>query len=154
MSRVWGGLRSALWSVIFLFSGTALLHAAALPAGPALPALPAEPPTEPLFGLGMTFNGFLVINTVGGRIATLDRRSLRLIDVSQTPETEEVFSNSFATSREAKGGAIYVASNRKMYRFVVDAGGGLPGSARRKLPPPIDCVKTRSLFANHDSIDR
>ncbi|MFM2111039.1 MAG: hypothetical protein RLZZ372_1963 [Pseudomonadota bacterium] len=85
--------------------------------------------TDSVFGLGMTFNGFLVINTVGGKIATLDRRSLRLIDVYRTPETEEVFSNSFATSREAKGGAVYVASNRKMYRLVVDARGRIHSDA-------------------------
>jgi len=85
--------------------------------------------TDSVFGLGMTFNGFLVINTVGGKIATLDRRSLRLIDVYGTPETEEVFSNSFATSREAKGGAVYVASNRKMYRLVVDARGRIRSDA-------------------------
>ena len=85
--------------------------------------------TDSVFGLGMTFNGFLVINTVGGKIATLDRRSLRLIDVYGTPETEEVFSNSFATSREAKGGAVYVASNRKMYRLVVDARGRIHSDA-------------------------
>lgn len=85
--------------------------------------------TDSVFGLGMTFNGFLVINTVGGKIATLDRRSLRLIDVYRTPETEEVFSNSFATSREAKGGAVYVASNRKMYRLVVDARGRIRSDA-------------------------
>jgi hypothetical protein len=86
--------------------------------------------TDSVFGLGMTFNGFLVINTVGGRIATLDRRSLRLIDVYQTPEPEEVFSNSFATSREAQGGAVYVASNRKLYRFVVDAHGRIRTDGR------------------------
>ena len=85
--------------------------------------------TDSVFGLGMTFNGFLVINTVGGKIATLDRRSLHLIDVYGTPETEEVFSNSFATSREAKGGAVYVASNRKMYRLVVDARGRIRSDA-------------------------
>jgi hypothetical protein len=85
--------------------------------------------TDSVFGLGMTFNGFLVINTVGGKIATLDRRSLRLIDVYRTPETEEVFSNSFATSREAKGGAVYVPSNRKMYRLVVDARGRIHSDA-------------------------
>lgn len=86
--------------------------------------------TDSVFGLGMTFNGYLVINTVGGRIATLDRRTLRLIDVYTTPEPEEVFSNSFATSREARGGAVYVASNRKMYRFVVDARGRIRTDAR------------------------
>ena len=85
--------------------------------------------TDSVFGLGMTFNGFLVINTVGGKIATLDRRSLHLIDVYGTPETEEVYSNSFATSREAKGGAVYVASNRKMYRLVVDARGRIRSDA-------------------------
>jgi hypothetical protein len=52
-----------------------------------------------------------------------------LIDVYGTPETEEVFSNSFATSREAKGGAVYVASNRKMYRLVVDARGRIRSDA-------------------------
>lgn len=86
--------------------------------------------SDSVFGLGMTFNGFLVINTVGGRIATLDRQSLQLIDVYVSPEAEEVFSNSFATSREAGGGAVYVASNRKMYRFVIDATGRIRTDAR------------------------
>ncbi|MBU6379175.1 MAG: hypothetical protein KJS95_11670 [Gammaproteobacteria bacterium] len=79
--------------------------------------------TDSVFGLGMTFNGFLVINTVGGRIATLDRRSLRLIDVFVASDPEELFSNSFATSDEVDGGAVYVASNRRMYRLVVDRTG-------------------------------
>ena len=85
--------------------------------------------TDSVFGLGMTFNGFLVINTVGGRIATLDRRSLELIDVYEAADPAEVFSNSFATSDEARGGAVYVASNRKMYRLVIDARGRIRSDA-------------------------
>jgi hypothetical protein len=85
--------------------------------------------TDSVFGLGMTFNGYLVINTVGGRIATLDRRSLRLLDVYTAADPQEVFSNSFATSDEAEGGAVYVASNRRMYRLVVDARGRIHDDA-------------------------
>lgn len=79
--------------------------------------------TDSVFGLGMSFNGYLVINTVGGVIATLDRRTLKLIDVYRSPGADEVITNSFATSDEAGGGAIYVASNRNMYRFVIDRRG-------------------------------
>lgn len=84
--------------------------------------------TDSVFGLGMTFNGFIVVNTVGGRIITLDRRTLRMIDVYRAQDPVEVFSNSFATSEEAGGGAIYVASNKRMYRLVVDARGRIQGS--------------------------
>lgn len=84
--------------------------------------------TDSVFGLGMTFNGFLVVNTVGGRIVTLDRRTLRMIDVYRTADPAEVFSNSFATSEEAGGGAVYVASNKRMYRLVVDARGRIQDS--------------------------
>ncbi len=80
-------------------------------------------PTDTVFGLGMTFNGFLVINTIGGRIVTLDRQSLAVIDVYHAEAADEVFTNSFATSAECNGGAIYVASNTTMYRLVVDAQG-------------------------------
>lgn len=79
--------------------------------------------TDSVFGLGMSFNGYLVINTVGGIIATLDRNTLQLIDVYRAKDPRELFSNSFATSEEAGGGAIYVASNRRMYRLVVAADG-------------------------------
>jgi len=86
-------------------------------------------PTDTVFGLGMTFNGFLVVNTVGGRIITLDRRTLAPIDVYQARGEDEVFTNSFATSGEAGGGAIYVASNTTMYRLVVDATGHIHDDA-------------------------
>lgn len=84
--------------------------------------------TDSVFGLGMTFNGHLVVNTVGGRIVTLDRRTLRMIDVYRARDPAEVFSNSFATSEEAGGGAVYVASNKRMYRLVVDARGRIQDS--------------------------
>ncbi|MFZ9904162.1 MAG: hypothetical protein ACO3GE_02065 [Steroidobacteraceae bacterium] len=79
--------------------------------------------SDSVFGLGMSFNGYLVVNTVGGVIATLDRTSLELIDVYRARDPAELFSNSFATGDEASGGAIYVASNRRMYRLVVGADG-------------------------------
>lgn len=78
---------------------------------------------DAVFGLGMTFNGYLVINTLGGSIATLDRRSLQLIDVHRVTAADEVFTNSFATSPETAGGAVYVASNRSLYRLVIAADG-------------------------------
>lgn len=84
--------------------------------------------SDSVFGLGMTFNGFLVVNTVGGRIITLDRRTLKMIDVYRAADAAEVFSNSFATSEEAGGGAVYVASNKRMYRLVVDARGRIQDS--------------------------
>ncbi|NBU24533.1 MAG: hypothetical protein EBS39_02715 [Gammaproteobacteria bacterium] len=84
--------------------------------------------TDSVFGLGMTFNGHLVVNTVGGLIITLDRRTLRMIDVYRAKDPAEVFTNSFATSEEAGGGAVYVASNRRMYRLVVDAQGRIHDS--------------------------
>jgi hypothetical protein len=79
--------------------------------------------SDSVFGLGMTFNGFLVVNTVGGRIISLDRRTFRVIDVFAPTDPAELFTNSFATSEEASGGAVYVASNRKMYRLVIDLNG-------------------------------
>lgn len=75
------------------------------------------------FGLGMTFNGYLLVSTLGGRIATFDRRTLKMVDSFAVPEPDELFTNGFATSEEAGGGAVYVASNRRMYRLVVDAAG-------------------------------
>ena len=75
------------------------------------------------FGLGMTFNGYLLVSTLGGRIATFDRRTLRVVDTFAVPDPDELFTNGFATSAEAGGGAVYVASNRRMYRLVVDAAG-------------------------------
>lgn len=79
-------------------------------------------PSDSVFGLGMTFNGFLVVSTLGGTIATLDRDSFAVIDTYRAPEAE-VFTNGFATSPELAGGAVYIASNRQMYRLVVDAEG-------------------------------
>lgn len=75
------------------------------------------------FGLGMTFNGYLLVSTLGGRIATFDRRSLQLIDTYAVADPNELFTNGFATSPEVLGGAVYVASNHRMYRLVVDATG-------------------------------
>ena len=85
--------------------------------------------TDSVFGLGMSFNGYLVINTVGGIIATLDRSTLQLVDVYRAKDPRELFSNSFATSEEAGGGAIYVASNRRMYRLVVGSDGRISDDA-------------------------
>lgn len=79
-------------------------------------------PADSVFGLGMTFNGFLVVSTLGGTIATLDRDSFAVIDTYRAPGGE-VFTNGFATSPELDGGAVYIASNRKLYRFAVDAAG-------------------------------
>lgn len=76
-------------------------------------------PKDVVFGLGMTFNGYIVVSTLGGRVLTLDRHSLEVRDQIQLPLADEVITNSFATSEEAKGGAVYLASNQAMYRFVV-----------------------------------
>lgn len=75
------------------------------------------------FGLGMTFNGYLLVSTLGGRIATFDRRSLQLVDSFTVPDPDELFTNGFATSEELDGGAVYVASNHRMYRLAVDRAG-------------------------------
>jgi len=75
------------------------------------------------FGMGMTFNGFLVINTAGGKVVTLNRDTLELIDVFAVQGEDELFLNSFATGPEVDGGAVYVASNTTMYRLVVDGNG-------------------------------
>ncbi|AUX69024.1 hypothetical protein CHX26_05470 [Porphyrobacter sp. HT-58-2] len=79
-------------------------------------------PADSVFGLGMTFNGYLVVSTLGGTIATLDRDSFAVIDTYRAPEGE-VFTNGFATSPELGGGAVYIASNRKLYRLAVDDAG-------------------------------
>ena len=78
---------------------------------------------DSLFGMGMSFNGYLVVNTLGGKVVTLNRESLDVIDVYSVEGRDEVFLNSFATSEEADGGAVYVASNQNMYRLVVDKAG-------------------------------
>jgi hypothetical protein len=76
-----------------------------------------------MFGLGMTYNGYLVANTVGGKIITFDRNTLELVDTYTVKGEDELFLNSFATGPEADGGAVYVASNTTMYRLVIDARG-------------------------------
>lgn len=78
---------------------------------------------DALFGMGMTFNGYLVLNTVGGKVLTLRRDTLELVDTYSVAGADEVFLNSFATGQEAGGGAVYVASNQNMYRLIVDANG-------------------------------
>ncbi|MDD2058644.1 hypothetical protein N5D52_07995 [Pseudomonas sp. GD03860] len=80
-------------------------------------------PVDTAFGMGMTLNGYLVVNTMGGTVATLDRTTLKLIDSYRIEGTDEVFLNSFATGPEVDGGAVYVASNQNMYRLVVDKHG-------------------------------
>jgi hypothetical protein len=81
------------------------------------------------FGLGMTFNGYLVVSTLGGRIATFDRRTLQMVDSFVAPGVGELFTNGFTTSEEAGGGAVYVASNQRMYRLVVTADGRIRSDA-------------------------
>ena len=81
------------------------------------------------FGLGMTFNGYIVVSTLGGRIATFDRATLRMVDSFTVSDSDELFTNGFATSEEAGGGAVYVASNHRMYRLVVDAAGQIHSDA-------------------------
>lgn len=94
---------------------------------------------DTVFGLGMTFNGFLVVSTLGGQIATIDRDSLRIIDSYSTPGADELITNGFATSDEAGGGAIYVASNRRMYRFVVGPTGKISADeAQQAWSAPYD----------------
>jgi hypothetical protein len=80
-------------------------------------------PMDTTFGMGMTPNGFLVVNTMGGTVATLDRTTLKLIDSYRVQGSDELFLNSFATGPEVDGGAVYVASNQNMYRLVVDKQG-------------------------------
>ncbi|PRA56808.1 hypothetical protein CQ065_24955 [Pseudomonas sp. MYb187] len=82
-------------------------------------------PMDTAFGMGMTLNGYLVVNTMGGTVATLDRTTLKLIDTYRIEGNDEVFLNSFATGPEVDGGAVYVASNQNMYRLVVDKNGKL-----------------------------
>ncbi|MCL4672314.1 MAG: hypothetical protein KJZ64_05140 [Sphingomonadaceae bacterium] len=79
-------------------------------------------PADSVFGLGMTFNGYLVISTLGGTIATVDRETFTVIDRYRAPDGE-VFTNSFATSAELDGGAVYIASNRHMYRMRIGSDG-------------------------------
>jgi hypothetical protein len=74
-------------------------------------------------GMGMTFNGFLILNTVGGKIITLDPKTLKIVDTFSVKGDGELFLNGIATSEEADNGAVYVASNHNMYRLVVDANG-------------------------------
>ncbi|SPA39621.1 conserved exported hypothetical protein [Cupriavidus taiwanensis] len=76
-----------------------------------------------LLGMGMSYNGYLVLNTLGGRIVTLDRDTLNVVDVYTVAGDDELFMNGFATGPEAGGGAVYVASNTTMYRLVVDGNG-------------------------------
>lgn len=80
-------------------------------------------PSDVVFGLSMSFNGYLVLNTIGGKIVTLDRETFEIIDVYQASGDDELFTNSFATSHELEGGAVYVASNRFMYRLIISSDG-------------------------------
>ncbi len=80
-------------------------------------------PADAMFGIGMTYNGYLLVNTVGGKVITLDRNTLDVVDVYAVKGSDELFLNGFATGPEARGGAVYVASNTTMYRLVVDTQG-------------------------------
>jgi len=80
-------------------------------------------PVDFNFGMGMTFNGFMVLNTVGGKVITLDPKTLEIVDTYSVEGADELFLNGFANGDEAGGGAVYVASNQNMYRLVVDAKG-------------------------------
>jgi len=80
-------------------------------------------PVDFNFGMGMTFNGYLVLNTVGGKVITLDPKTLEIVDTYAVDGADELFLNGFANGDEAGGGAVYVASNQNMYRLVVDAKG-------------------------------
>jgi hypothetical protein len=75
------------------------------------------------FGMGMSFNGYIVVNIFGGKVITLNRETLELVDVFHVAGADEMFMNSFATGPECGGGAVYVASNTTMYRLVVGADG-------------------------------
>jgi hypothetical protein len=79
-------------------------------------------PADTVFGLGMTFNGVLVLNTVSGRLVSVDPETFEILD-SYILGEGEVISNSFATSPELDGQAIYVASNKALYRFLVTSVG-------------------------------
>lgn len=87
-------------------------------------------PSDAAFGLGMSFNGFIVVSTMGGKIATFDRQTLKLIDTYTVRDGDELFTNSFAASEEANNGAVYIASNKRMYRFVVDNKGAIHTDAQ------------------------
>ncbi|MCB2089186.1 MAG: hypothetical protein R3E18_07740 [Sphingomonadaceae bacterium] len=84
-------------------------------------------PADSVFGLGMTFNGYVVVSTLGGRVVTVDRETLAPVD-SYLAQEGELFTNGFATSNELSGGAVYIASNRRMYRLAVDEQGGIHDS--------------------------
>lgn len=81
------------------------------------------------FGMGMTFNGYLVLNTVGGKVITLNPKTLEIVDTYAVEGADELFLNGFANGDEAGGGAVYVASNQNMYRLVVDAKGKIHSDA-------------------------
>lgn len=104
-------------------------------------------PVDMLFGLSITHNGFLVVNTLGGKVITLDRHTLDVIDSYTVAGNDELFLNSFATGADAHGGSVYVASNTTMYRLVVDAHGKIhddeasgawkaPYERGERMPPP------------------
>ncbi|MEY3573155.1 MAG: hypothetical protein RJA77_1070 [Pseudomonadota bacterium] len=87
-------------------------------------------PKDVVFGLGMTFNGYIVVSTLGGRVITLDRQTLEVRSEMQLPQAGEVITNSFATSQEVGGGAVYVASNMAMYRLVILPNGEISDQAK------------------------
>jgi hypothetical protein len=87
-------------------------------------------PSDVVFGLKMSYNGYLVINTLGGKIITLDRNTFEVVDIYEAQGQDEIFSNGFASSPELSGGAIYVASNRFMYRLAITKDGSISDAAQ------------------------
>lgn len=88
-------------------------------------------PGDANLGMGMTFNGYLVLNTVGGKVITLNPKTLEVVDSYKVEGADELFLNGFATGEEVEGGAVYVASNHYMYRLVVDAQGKIHSDEAR-----------------------
>ncbi|MCC6479868.1 MAG: hypothetical protein IT552_11740 [Sphingomonadaceae bacterium] len=84
--------------------------------------LPAEyfSPTledpDAVFGLGMTYDGNLVMVTMGGVVAVVDREFKNDPIIHRLADEEQV-TNSIAIDKD---GGIYVLSNKKMHKMVWD----------------------------------
>lgn len=57
-------------------------------------------PADVTLGLGMTLNGYLVANTMGGAVITLDRDTLKIIGTYRLGGSDELFLNAFATGSD------------------------------------------------------
>jgi len=85
--------------------------------------IPGGEGRDGVLGMNMTYNGYIVLNTMSGNIITLSSDTLELKDKYSVKGKKELFFNSISTGPEANNGAVYTASTEKMYRFVVDAKG-------------------------------